>query len=367
VRDAVNDVSQATAGEEYYRGGIGRNMGERIYAAEGALADGEAENARASLEWADQDLSRIEASARETMTALEAATQAYVKAVERRLNRRIQIDRLILHVKENILHYMQEIWRREHPDQRYLRIYDMDIQWPGDTAAVFSAVSGASSASRFSSRLMSELPGTIRPDRFGDAVPGGVAKVLPPKFSESRKLYQVADLRKILGFRGNLAFFRLTEDNALSTFMAQDFLDSEFGLMDPDPLGRIPTPSEALEIARCAWKHPDIDDAERKQVTEWLMEALKAGHQVSQEIIVPTGELFIEALPGAHPLLEDFKLRHRATDAATAANQLRLNQLELIRRAMRLDAGDASDPDIDRMIRIEGGVQPVVDADGDGA
>lgn len=354
VQDAVDEVSLATAGEEYFRGGIGRNTAQRVFAAEGALADGEAENARASLDWAEQDLSRIESTAREAMTALEAATSSYVDAVEKRLNRRIQIDRLILHVKENILHYMQEIWRREHPDQRYLRLYDMEIQWPGETGAIFSTKAGSIGSPRFSDASIDKLPDSVISDALKPTKPGGVVQIKPPEFDEKRKLYQVADLRKILGFRGNLAIFRLTEDNALSTFMAQDFLDSEFGLMDPDPLGRLPTPTEALHIAQCAWKHPDIDDEGREQVTEWLMEALRAGHQVSQDVIVPTGELYIEALPGAHPLLEDFKLKHRATDAATAANQLRLNQLELLRRAMRLDAEDASDPDIDRVIQIQG-------------
>ena len=32
-------------------------------------------------------------------------------------------------------------------------------------------------------------------------------------------------------------------------------------------------------------------------------------------MIVPTSSLYMEALPGAHPLLENFKLEHRAVAA----------------------------------------------------
>ena len=43
---------------------------------------------------------------------------------------------------------------------------------------------------------------------------------------------------------------------------------------------------------------------------------LTEDRRASDEIVVPTGQLFIEALPGAHPLLEDFKLEHRRQDQA---------------------------------------------------
>ena len=53
-----------------------------------------------------------------------------------------------------------------------------------------------------------------------------------PELRETRRLHQVADLTKPLGYRGNLAVFPLREHNALSTYLAQDLLDSQFGLRD---------------------------------------------------------------------------------------------------------------------------------------
>ena len=38
-----------------------------------------------------------------------------------------EIDRLRVHVKENILYYMQAIWRQEPPDQRFFRLYNIDV------------------------------------------------------------------------------------------------------------------------------------------------------------------------------------------------------------------------------------------------
>ncbi|MCC1480785.1 hypothetical protein [Roseibaca sp. Y0-43] len=359
VQDAVTAVGYAEAGEAYTRGGIGRSLGERIYAAEGEIADAQAENARASLDWAEADLARIEATAREAVTALERATAVYVAAVEARLNRRVQIDRLILHVKENIFHYMQAIWMREHPDARYLRLYDMDIQWPGARAGTVVETG------------REWVPGPLDNVAWPPFIPkpeemtGGWVEFATPRFRETRKLHEIANLQRPLAFRGNLAVFPLTEHNALTTWLAQDFLDGEFGLFDPDPLARLPTATEALEIAECAWKNPGLTDAGREKVTEWLMDALAVAHRVSTEIVVPTGELFIEALPGAHPLLEDFKLRHRAMDAAAAGVGVRASQLDLIRRAMRLEAEDTSDPDIDRHIRVDGSGVGITVADGD--
>lgn len=360
VQMAALYVAQAQSNEAIAQGvipaltgGIGQQLAGSLYGSQSEIAQGFEDNARGSLDWADQDLERIEASAREAMTALESATAAYVAAVEKRLNRRVQIDRLILHVKENILHYMQAIWTAEHPDQRYLRLYDMVIQWPAEGGGSYSETAGPDAVSRRS--------GARRPP-FAPPANGVQGRIAfdAPQFQETRALHNVADLRKLLGFRGNLAMFALQEHNALTTFMAQEFLDSHFGLADPDRQSEEPTASEALEIAECAWKNPDLDDAGRKAVTLWLIDALKTAHKISQEIIVPTGKLFIEALPGAHPLLEDFKLKHRAFDAAQAATSVRAAQIDLIRRAMRLEAGDASDPDVDRFIQVAGDVGPGV-------
>ena len=355
ARDAVlKSVSQAatvSAAGDAFGDGLGFHLSEKLLNAAEDVTETQAENSRSALNWADQDLNRMEQILRGAVTSLERATDAYVKAIEKRLNRRVQIDRLILHVKENIIHYMQAIWTSEHVDQRYLRLYDMTIQWPGDATLKLAStpVQGGDRPSGLNGLF--KRPGRKK----------WKAKLKPPRFAEKVKLHQVADLDRLLGFRGNLAIFPLTRPNALSTFLSQDFLDSEFGQTDPDGSDEIPTASEAIEIAKCAFGKVGDNEQERGRVAQWLMDALRDAHTISRDVIVPTGELFIEALPGAHPLLEDFKLKHRAYDAAKAATDVRTAQLDLIRRAMRLENDDTTDPEVDKLIHIEGNTSSSID------
>jgi hypothetical protein len=305
----------------------------------------EEEAARQAMDWADIDLQTAEATLREGIGALERATDAYTQAVVARLNRRTQLDHLILHIKENILHYMQAIWSREHPDQRQLRLYDLKIDWPGQASAVFQRPPSS---------------GTVSPLSGGRFTPGsapqvtGTIKLDLPEFFETRWLHEVADLSKVLGFHGNYGVFRLNDMNAFSAYLLQDFLDDYFGVSDPDPSGDLPTAEEALALAKCEWSKPGLTDREKDQIGEWLVDALDAAEAVSQMVVVPTGELFIEALPGSHPILEDFKLQHRAYDMQKAGTEVTLAQIEVLRRAMRLQDGDASDPDVDKTVRIDG-------------
>ena len=81
-----------------------------------------------------------------------------------------------------------------------------------------------------------------------------------------------------------------------------------------------------------------------------------------EEIIVPTTSLFIEALPGVHPVLEDFKLFHRAIDVKKVQADVRAIELENLRLASRLIEGEREDPTIEKKIVIEGG-QTIVSPD----
>jgi hypothetical protein len=71
---------------------------------------------------------------------------------------------------------------------------------------------------------------------------------------------------------------------------------------------------------------------------------------------VPSDQLYIEALPGTHPILEDFKLMHRALDVKKVQAEVRHAELENLRLAARLARGELGDPDVEKKIVIEGGV-----------
>ncbi len=344
--DAVKDVALVATG------GVGALVADALFkkvpdaseSTEAPVTSPE-DSGREALDWADTDLAAAQAALRSGIGALEVATERYIQAVRDRLNRRVRIDKLILHVKSNILHYMQAIWRHEHPDERYMRLYDLEVVWPSWNGVFTYAPSQVPGYQRAAAP---PVAGLLNPEPQG--------KLLPPEISleVTRKLHQVADLSRLIGFKGNYGIFPLREANALTTTMAVDYLDTEFGVTDPDPFGDIPTAEEAVELAHCAWTHPETTEEDKKDIADWLVETLEQAHSASQEIIVPTGELFIEALPGAHTLLEDFKLQHRAHDAAKASAEARMAELEVLRRGDLLKAAELGDPDIDKRIEIQG-------------
>lgn len=71
--------------------------------------------------------------------------------------------------------------------------------------------------------------------------------------------------------------------------------------------------------------------------------------------------MFIEALPGSHALLEDFKLLHRAEDVRKVKAEVRHSELENLRLAARLAAGEHADPDIEKVIVVDGDASVSVD------
>ena len=105
--------------------------------------------------------------------------------------------------------------------------------------------------------------------------------------------------------------------------MMVPYLDSELGLHDPDDLGSW-TPEDFVEYARnlLAQQQDKLSDAGylalQNQLTEQYRRIVSSPRPINDEVIVPTNSLCIEALPGAHPLLEDFKLAHRAIDVDRA-------------------------------------------------
>ena len=329
--------------------------------------------AQQALNWVEADFARAEEELTSAVSALQASTEAYTTAVRDQLNRRTAIDRLRVHVKENILYYMQAIWLHEPPDQRYFRVYDKPIDWPA-TAGVSWVVehpptpptapptdSGGFTPSVDSLSGSIDVPpldlgeaakaiSTVFDDPSAD-YPLLIFKLIKPVLDGgTRLLHEVADIDNLIGFKGNYAIFPLKEHNAITLYMSQAFLDTEFGVKDPDPWGEIPPASDAVEIARCAWHHPGTNEDDRKAITKWLLRMLANQRKVSEEVIIPTGQLFIEALTGSHTLLEDFKLRHRALDVEKARAEMVQAKLEALRYAARISEGKLDDPEIQTQI-----------------
>ena len=79
---------------------------------------------------------------------------------------------------------------------------------------------------------------------------------------------------------------------------------------------------------------------------------------------MPTDSLYIEALPGKHPLLEDFKLMHRIMDVQKVQAEVRKLELENLRYAARLLNDERDDPDTEKKVIVEKGINSVIDTEG---
>jgi hypothetical protein len=79
------------------------------------------EGARERYEKAAREEKDLRSRMEREMTALQTATDSYTRAYAEESNQRVQINRLIEHLKSNILHYMHGIWSYEHPDQQFFR------------------------------------------------------------------------------------------------------------------------------------------------------------------------------------------------------------------------------------------------------
>ena len=102
-------------------------------------------------------------------------------------------------------------------------------------------------------------------------------------------------------------------------------------IRDPDPL-RGWTLKEFSEYVCCLRHNLSNRQFERRiQGLKEMYRLLLTASETDDDIIVPTTSLYIEALPGAHPILEDFKLMHRLVDVKKAKADVRAVELENIR------------------------------------
>ncbi|MGG6461310.1 hypothetical protein [Solilutibacter silvestris] len=307
--------------------------------------------AEKALEYLDAEIESKGAALARAQSALDEASKRFAAAIKQKAQRDTAILQLRLHVKNNIFHYMQQQWMREHPDARYFSLYDREVPFfppnPDDY------------------RLRA-----ARPEELDEEVPGlmreGAAYVLefvppaPPASLDAlpqRKLGDIADLDRLLGFRGNFAIFPLRACCQLTDVMLHPFADEYFGVRDP--AFELPyTGAELLAYAQAAWNDPDaaLDEAGRTRLASMVVDAMLRWPDAEQEIVLPTGQLFMEALKGDGSLLEPFKLAHRGLDVLKVEEEVRAKRIDALRRAARI-AGDVLDIDptsVDKFVLVQG-------------
>lgn len=335
-------ASKARTSREEESEGLLESVGEALFGSsrrEGEEgSDIDVDKAKAALERVEAKLSELESRLATEVAALQAMTEQYTAALEKHLNRKTEISRLAAHVKDNILYYMQAIWALEPPDQRFFRLYQQEALWvavqDGDVPYVEDADGG--------------LAFPIEDD-------GGEIPI------EYRRLVEIADLDHLLGFKGNYMIFPLRENNFVTWYMMQEYLDLRIGVKDPDPFANYTT-DELIDNIRCRHDRDpqSITPQEMEEYREVILRRLTAPRREKDEVVVPTDSLYIEALTGHHALLEDFKLRHRVLDVQKAQAEVRHGELENLRMAARLLAGEREDADVDRKIVIEGAPGPLI-------
>lgn len=286
-------------------------------------------------------------SVQREVNTLNQMTREYNAAMQDHLDRMTETSRLKRHIRDNILYYMQQIWTMEPSDQRYMRLYKVQIPYfEADKSCI---VEGEPSEDIFEhfrkdgkKKHQAWLHGKIKRKANG---------ALDVTY---KQLVEIADLDTLLGFKGNYMIFPLKEHNALTEFMAAPYIDDAFGAMDPDQLSNINL-AELSEYICCLHEEdPDKFDYLKPVLKKWLEQLLADPLRNGDEIIVPTDSLFIEMLPSDQSLLEDFKLQHRAWDVQKVKAETREMELENLRLAARLLDGQYDDPDVDKKIMVEG-------------
>jgi len=316
--------------------------------------------AKSLLEVAEKEFANAAEKLANSREALNSAVKEYSSAVESITQRRTLIDQLRIHIKDNILHYMQAIWSYEPNDQRYFRLYRKRTFFPQQSSTTLTV--RRAEPSDVNGMQIPGVPGS------NVVIEGlGVPEWREEWGSIHRPLHEVADLDKPLGFKGNYMLFPLKECNLITDFMMSEYVDGYFGVRDPDALSEFSN-GELAEHGKVLKQKADqlrgigditgadAKDAEANIVTSIIGQRLDSTHRDVDEISLPTGQLYMEALVGKNTLLEPFKLAHRGYDALSAREELRKKGLENSRYAAKMlaDIPKFDDPEVDTYVRIDG-------------
>lgn len=353
IRNAYRDQVAKVTFEENLAKAVDSNVGAFAKGAEklfGNITGAQVDALDASRQYAETTLQNINDTVvdlqnklKQASDAFERATFKYTDAIEKQFSRTVAINQIRIHVKQNILYYMQAIWSHEPSDQRFFRLYNKRVANPSPSENCQVRATGTKAGKGFKLKI-------------------NMHECVPSISDTLVDLVEIADIDNPLGFKGNYILFPLKAECYLATYLLQSFLDSTYGLKDPDPfsdwkeMGSIDAVAKSVSAQLQAMQEGSDDwNALMARFSDYVNET----QGLVDEIVIPTGQLFIEALPGSHPVLEDFKLLHRAEDVRKVKAEVRHAELENLRLASRLAFGQADktlleDPDIEKKILVSG-------------
>jgi hypothetical protein len=324
------------------------------------LREGAARDAYEREQREEQDLASRLMSA---ISTLESMQRDYTERLSRHLSQLGQVHRLIDHIWQNILYYMQAIWAHEPDDQRFLRLKDVPV--PVFTKNKLRTI-------KINPAVFAAATDIAAIDTKWCHATGGLGVKQPPLSEADRiktvPLSRVANIYKPAGVVGNYLVFPMYEANPITEFMMEPYVtlaEGEYGLSDPDPIGNM-TLDEFAGYVCCLRKHyqkknrTDEFEKLKPELRDTLKKLLQRSRR-NEDIVIPCEDgLYIEALPGAHSVMEQFKHLHRIIDVKSAQADLRGKELNNVRRAELILQGDLEDPDIEKKIVIEGNAPQVV-------
>lgn len=301
------------------------------------------ESAREGYERAVREERDLRARMEREITALQVATDAFIRAQADYTNQRTQIDRLIQHLKSDILRYMHGIWSYEHPDQQFLRHHT--IQAPRLESV----------QRNYTLEELSEWPIGVVPQPGKHCYRVTFTVEIDDDLDSADKnatLAELADLDHPLGFKGNYIIFPLKKSNALTDFMLTPYLDAELGLRDPDGPGNW-TLQEFSDYVQCLReslgdRFGEVEAELRRQYQELLADPLRDG----EEIIVPTKCLYMQMLVDPGKALEEFKEQHRMWDVEKVKAEVMSSQLDNLRRAKLVLDDQLEDPSVESVKNV---------------
>lgn len=313
--------------------------------------------AKDAHQYALEKAEKASVALKQEVNALYTLTEQFNMTLRARLDNETKVKRLLVHIRNNIFYYMQALWSMEPPDQRYLRLHKVRVPVLELATRTYRV---KVEREREEDDIFSSFrePGTEKHRAFLH----GTLKHNPGGAFDTKGLVEVADLDNLLGFKGNYMIFPMKEHNALTEFMAAPYIDSAFGAMDPDELSNVNLDEYSRYVCCLHDQLPPAKfEAVKEQLRVWLQKLLATPLRNGDEIVVPTGSLFIESLVDPNPILEDFKLQHREIDVYKVQEEVRRSALENIRLAARLLNAEREDPNIDKRVLIEGQAAVVVD------
>ena len=333
------------------------DIGESVFGAEKSTPESAKARemaARDAQAYTADKAQKIGLNLQREVSSLQSMTADFTKVLRDHLDKKTMVERLLLHLKNNIIYYMQCIWSMEPPDQRFMRLLNVKVP----------QFEIESMDCEIYQKPVKDLFELFRNKEIGEKLHKAWIKPVIKKSANSKTLVEVADLDTILGFKGNYMVLPMKQHNALTEIMAMPYVDASFGAMDPDQLSNVSLEDYSRYVCQLRQELTEEEFSELTEtLKEWLKMLLADPLRNGDEIVVPTNSLYIEMLLSNNSLLEEFKLKHREWDVYKVQEEVQMAALENLRLAQRILDKKLEDPKIDKKIIIEGSASTSIDVD----